>query len=263
MVALVHAGGVVVAHLLLVGAVLSGRLCLRPGCRAERRDCARPVRRSGPSAPCRRDGIVLHPGAAGVLIEIHAGIDGLVDGVQIEAGICLGTSESVAGVWEEQKIAEHNRNTTRRLRIGLNASHDELSSRAYAGVGTGLGKTWAGCARMEREELPISNQTHYYKRCRQGSMCERPTRVNVPRKPPAASSKVKKPEHPLRLSTTAVREVTCGTCDEEVRPIRSRPNRTTPAAGLRYSRRLGGVTDVVLAPGVVAQVRDRDGAKRS
>ena len=39
------------------------------------------------------NGIVLLPASAGVLIEIHAGIDGFVDGVRSKPGICLGNSE--------------------------------------------------------------------------------------------------------------------------------------------------------------------------
>ena len=70
----------------------------------------------------------------------------------------------LAAVWAEQIIALHSRTTTERVRIGMCASHHEMSS----GVGhvdcAGCDEsTWAADARKETPEAQISNQKHYYK----------------------------------------------------------------------------------------------------
>jgi hypothetical protein len=49
--------------------------------------------------------------------------------VTSKLGISLGTPELDGVDWAEQKIAAHNRNTTERTRLGILASHHELSSR--------------------------------------------------------------------------------------------------------------------------------------
>src|ERR1035438_2298096 len=88
--ALVHARRVVIANLLLDGAVLSGRLCLVEEVAQDVEIVLVQLVEATPSCLVCRNGIVLHPIAARILVEIRAGIDSLVDGRQIEVGNLLG-----------------------------------------------------------------------------------------------------------------------------------------------------------------------------
>src|ERR1019366_9036101 len=88
--ALVHARSIVVANYLLDGAVLSGRLCLVEQVAQNVEIVLVQLIETSPSCLARRNGIVLYPVSARVLVEIHAGIDSLVDGRQVEVGNLLG-----------------------------------------------------------------------------------------------------------------------------------------------------------------------------
>ena len=83
---LVHAGGVVVADLLGHGVAVLWPRPTAPEWRAEKPDCLRTACRKRSTRSGRRDGIVLHPSAAGVGVEVDAGIDGAVHVGQVEAG---------------------------------------------------------------------------------------------------------------------------------------------------------------------------------
>ena len=87
---LVHAGGVIVAHFLFDGGVLPRGLSLLQDVAQDIEIVLIQLVEAAPAGFVGWDGVVLHPGSAGILIEIHAGIGGLIHGGHVEAGDLFG-----------------------------------------------------------------------------------------------------------------------------------------------------------------------------
>src|ERR1035438_5150313 len=96
--ALVHAGRIIVANFLLDDGALSGRLCLVEEVAQDVEIVFIQLVEATPSCLVRRNGIVLYPVSARILIEIDTGIDGLVDGRQVEVGDLLGKLRGRGGL---------------------------------------------------------------------------------------------------------------------------------------------------------------------
>src|ERR1039458_6484035 len=163
--ALVHARRVIVANFLLDGAMLPGRLCLVDEIAQNVEIVLVQFIETAPSCLVRRNWIVLHPVAARVLVEIHAGFDGLVDGRQIEVRDLLG---SVGGGRRTRRCClgygkngcQQQRENGKRAHPHVGLENEMSPRRTLIGIGEARSrKVKPGASCGDEEEL---NRKHYY-----------------------------------------------------------------------------------------------------